>query len=332
MAWRRIRDDRGESIPLRRSYVFDKRPWADYWHHDTVQRRIVILLLVVFMPLVILTQRSLSNWKGWAHRDWLWLMLGWFVLSAGAFVGGRMLIAFQRRKDRRVSLCLACGTDLKGRSSESDGCTECHRCGAAWRLGLPDGQIKARGRLFRRSPIIDDRGVEHNASPELVPAGRFAPQDDPRVPMPREARRAYRRLWIGMYCSSAAIFAGVLMTRGIRSDWVLVAIVLAGMVPIAVGLVSFRVSFNRYVMPIMARRMVHDGRCPSCAAVLDGSPERDGCTLCGQCEAAWRVPRPGERTTRLCPTCEYELIDLEADATGRIKCPECGEAWYFTDA
>ncbi len=290
MAWRRIRDDRGKSMLLRRSYVFHKRPWADYWYHDTVQRRILILVVVVFTPLVVVTQRLLTNWQGWNHPDWLWVLLAWCVFIAGVSMAGWIFIGFQRRKDRLVSLCLACGTDLEGRSSESDGCTVCHGCGAAWRLGLHDGQVHTRGRLFRRSPIIDDRGTEHNASPELVPTGRFALPSDARVPLPGEARRAYRRLWLGMYGSFAAIFVGVFMTQGIRSDWVPVAIVLTGMVPIAVVLISFKVSFNRHVMPVMARRMVHDGRCPSCAAVLDGRPEPDGCTICGQCGAAWRLP------------------------------------------
>ncbi len=332
MARRRIRDDRGELAPLRRSYFYQERPWTDYRQHSTMQRRIFMLVAVALVPLVIFTQRTLSNWKGWSDPSVLWTLLAWSVFIGGFLVSRRVFLGVQRRKDRRASLCLACGTDMKPAPIESDGCAVCPNCGASWRLGPSSTQDRTHQRLFRRSPIIDDRNIEHNALADMVPAGLVAPPDDNRVPFTRDARRAYTWLQLGMVCGLFLGFSTFSFARNVKGDWIQIVIVSAFVIPMAVGLVSYQIALNRHVLPIMARRMVHDRRCPSCAAVLGASAEPDGCTVCGQCGAAWRVPLPGERTTRPCPTCEYELIDFEADATGRIKYPECGEAWYFTDA
>ena len=332
MTWRRIRDDRGDSIPLTRSYFWDKRPWEDHTRHTRIWGTLLAVPLVPgWFLLRHLTLPTIQNWQGWSHPAWIWVALGWTVLLGGTVIGVRFVWAFQRREDRRVSICPACGADLRAAHPDRDGCTVCRVCGGAWRLGTPKKSAAQRKRRIRNSPIVDDRGVEHNASRDLTPQGLLPPPDDPRVPMTKEGRRAYHALWLGSLGFLVVTLAGLYLSRNSKSDWVLFAVVIIGTVPFLVGGLTFMVMLTRHVMPVMARRMVLDGRCPSCASTLDGTPEADGCTECEQCGAAWRVPKPGEITTRPCPTCGYELAGLSPDETLRIPCPECGEAWYFGD-
>ena len=54
------------------------------------------------------------------------------------------------------------------------------------------------------------------------------------------------------------------------------------------------------------------GRCASCGYDLSHHhPEADGCSVCPECGAAWRL--------RHCPNCGREFDDVLPDA-----CPECG--------
>lgn len=182
-----------------------------------------------------------------------------------------------------------------------------------------------------RKVILDDRGVRYRGTKCLVPLGLVPPPDDPRSPMPQAGKWAYWVLPLGSLVAMITLFIGLSYTGNLLASWPAYMVLLGSIGLFGVGAIFNLVLTSKHVVPVMVHRMVLDRRCPSCTAPLVGSPQSDGCTECEKCGAAWRVPTPAELTTRPCPTCDYELIGLQPDSTLRIRCPECGEAWYFGD-
>lgn len=67
--------------------------------------------------------------------------------------------------------------------------------------------------------------------------------------------------------------------------------------------------------------LLHD-ICPACAGPLPTtSCETDGCTVCPQCKAAWRITTP--QLLLLCARCRANVSDQPLQ-DGTIKCGTCG--------
>lgn len=65
----------------------------------------------------------------------MFIVLGWLVVWL--CVGTPTMRGMHERIHRRLAhlrMCLCCGYELEGIPAESDGCTVCPECGAAWRL------------------------------------------------------------------------------------------------------------------------------------------------------------------------------------------------------
>ncbi len=131
----------------------------------------------------------------------------------------------------------------------------------------------ARGRSFRLHPRVRPRWLEWR-----------------RLPPPGEAR------W-----KALAGYAASLLAFG---AWMIVAAAVPGSWPFAVTLgvifVGSALSFAFFVVGVWftnrdfyekaARRMDHGPNCSSCWYDLSGqTPEDDGCVVCPECGAAWRM-------------------------------------------
>jgi hypothetical protein len=94
----------------------------------------------------------------------------------------------------------------------------------------------------------------------------------------------------------------------------------------------YSVILNRFELPTrdgdrIRRTLITMSRCPSCASVLPGTPQADGCFLCAHCGGAWRPVVTGDHCT-----CGYDLVGLSPNDSGRIQCPECGRSFSATKA
>ncbi|MEM9374416.1 MAG: hypothetical protein AAGA55_12310 [Planctomycetota bacterium] len=99
----------------------------------------------------------------------------------------------------------------------------------------------------------------------------------------------------GILMSIYLLAQGWVMTGGVERLAVPLAVTLGPTGGMAFGLVfGFFVSGATWRSASDARdAMLEWARCPHCAHGIDGiPPEKDGCTVCPECAAAWRVEEP----------------------------------------
>ncbi len=69
------------------------------------------------------------------------------------------------------------------------------------------------------------------------------------------------------------------------------------------GIVGFWPMYRRYVIPHAIRRTLLSRLCPACEFSLrDLQSHADGCTVCPECGAAWRIPEGAMAPEPLVPT------------------------------
>lgn len=91
--------------------------------------------------------------------------------------------------------------------------------------------------------------------------------------------------------------SAMLLTSG-STTWWDVLIRLAIIAAIAVGMLRARRSFGYARAGTIARVMLEAHRCPACAYSLERvPPQSDGCVVCPECSAAWRLPDQPPATT-----------------------------------
>jgi hypothetical protein len=105
----------------------------------------------------------------------------------------------------------------------------------------------------------------------------------------RSDRTAYRVLMVVL-----SLVAGYLLVAGVTSlaEGNSITLIMVG--PVVVFIV-FMMWHARRVWPFegpraLVRGLVGEGLCPSCTYSIEGlTPEGDGCVVCPECGAAWRV-------------------------------------------
>ncbi|MBY0112662.1 MAG: hypothetical protein K2Y21_07565 [Phycisphaerales bacterium] len=104
-------------------------------------------------------------------------------------------------------------------------------------------------------------------------------------------------LWVG---GILGLFYGLPMM--LRSTKISPIVFVGLMAPLVVGVVQTFVIYKaaRWLWaPIEAREMLRKCLCPHCRFSLVGiSPDPDGCTVCPECGAAWRLTVTNDVTTR----------------------------------
>lgn len=98
--------------------------------------------------------------------------------------------------------------------------------------------------------------------------------------------------WLVVGCA-AALAAGyalrIMIPGYARTFW---ALPLCLMVAFVIGRVTWKNSARRRVLQRKVREMVERGACPACDYGLREIPTAaDGCTVCPECGAAWRMRR-----------------------------------------
>jgi len=150
----RVRDDRGQLVPLvpasahpgisldprisRRAAAAGAgplRPSVEELRQGFGMALLVlpILLAFSFAPVLLFVFKYISVW--WMAGTVLALgVVEWFILLG---VARRLQARREALVHVAAGLCGSCGQALKGLLPESDGCTVCPECGAAWRAVAP---------------------------------------------------------------------------------------------------------------------------------------------------------------------------------------------------
>lgn len=150
-----------------------------------------------------------------------------------------------------------------------------------------------------RVTVVDDRGRRHPlASSDITPGGGDPERAErlrraslgPREPVSRtEIVRGIRCGLLAIPVLIAAALVPAFVAFKTNLPWwgkILVPI------PASVVATLLMIALVRRVAPRrIARDMVRAGYCASCGQDLTGlEPHEDGCTVCPECGAAWRVP------------------------------------------
>ena len=210
--------------------------------------------------------------------------------------------------------CGACAHSLHGLPEEDDGCVCCGECGCAWkrfRLTSPHWREateyeKAQTFKWRLQPlailpremVTDGRGrfvrscgsfvfrLPNETKDELGPAGRA------------KVRAAIREVGTLQRAIASALVAIVTVTPAILALIEAVQDPRAEVILLAAGLLVFGVLLilGVRVLPMgrqqwHAEALVAHGVCGACGRMLARPwvPEQDGCVVCANCRAAWRV-------------------------------------------
>jgi hypothetical protein len=230
--------------------------------------------------------------------------------------------------------CGACAHSLRGVPEEADGCVCCGECGCAWkrfRLTSPHWReateyekaqtFKWRFQPFKLLPremVIDGRGrfvrscgsfvyrLPKETKDELGPAGRArlraAIRDTATV------RRAIAGCVVAIVTVTPAILVLIEAIRDPRADVILLATGL--LVFGAILIVGLHFSpMGRQQWHVKA--LFDHGVCGGCGQMLPRphAPEQDGCVVCANCRAAWRVAPARPPTAQ-----EVERSASEGDA------------------
>lgn len=133
-------------------------------------------------------------------------------------------------------------------------------------------------------PRLDDRGRPVRLfSPRTTDAeDEFAADLARRV----EFLRHTQGFWVAVLAALAMILAGIAIASGLPP---LAALIFAAGVPIAAAILLM-VYHGKRLARLLRLTLVSAGRCAQCAySLADLEPESDGCCVCPECGAAWRL-------------------------------------------
>lgn len=213
--------------------------------------------------------------------------------------------------------CGSCAQSLRGLVVEEDGCLCCAECGAAWKqlritsahweerteyekkVRFRGGGGFAMGRASSREMVSDDRGRFIRSASGWV---WRLPRETREALGPEGRARVYQALRrVGVASRVVAVcFVGVLL--GVPGLLMIVLPRPFGALETVLGLVvlGFAIvlcALLWFVNPGRAdkrvKALVGEGVCGGCGGIIGGlKAETDGCIVCPNCRAAWRVAPP----------------------------------------
>ncbi len=227
-----------------------------------------------------------------AHRDHR-LFRCVSVDGAANAVGERDL---DRDTLRRHARCAACTYQLPA-SIERDGCTVCSECGAAWGVQHgPPFPLGSRPAAVDFESLTDDRGTPRPLLRLRARSWHERPSDEilqQQLDQLVETRDLIDPVpgWVDpvaiMFCTLPFVTMVVLslaMQRWLTAlGLTVVLIAMARFVP-RMRAPAFDTSIERDRSVFRIHSL-----CASCGRQLTGAPEPDGCTVCSECGAAWRL-------------------------------------------
>jgi uncharacterized Zn finger protein (UPF0148 family) len=313
---RTIRDDRGQRVhvPVRSMRLLDRHSRAErvvieYYDEFGMRRQALNsvfvsvgtpLLLICFGIFVLsfVYDSAKENSLGWTVFN---ITVGVTLIVAGLshrYFEQRAMNQLTRRRHLLPRLCPQCHYDLSGVPQESDGCTLCPECGAAWNLWDPQSGQHA---IIH---VVDDRSQRISLMKPVDSAINAVIEH--RYQWLKTAPKRKRWEWymsskplrvlVGFVCAAvcgvfirAAWFAmpdtgygfemtGTLWTLGTFAAIFAILGLLLGVFPRVLAVES------KVVSPMAEQA------CAACLTDLTKvSVEDDGCTVCPTCKAAWRL-------------------------------------------
>jgi hypothetical protein len=251
----------------------------------------------------------------WPFSDRFLAVNLFLVLYFGAYAIQRSLGRGNGRNVAAAALadgyCGSCGYSLKMLKHGDDGCVVCPECGAAWlgsRIIQPhwerDREPVSMNRLWMTP---DDRGRYVRVLDSFLdpmPADRRAAigRDEIRriIARIRKSGHAQRLLatLTAFTIASVSFVVGIELWAGDENAKIYALfcfIVSLLVVMFGAGVYRSSMLIKARVIPVI---MKSEGLCAVCASSLeDLTPESDGCVVCSQCKAAWRIERgkPGDQ-------------------------------------
>jgi hypothetical protein len=286
------------------------------WTMEIRREHIVMLLAMPFVLGLIMAFQV--TFGGYA----LGLVMAAGVIAAALLVASR---ARRRMADSvrcsllAAGLCPTCGYGLSSINAGEDGRRVCPECGAAWRMAaieeFPPGD-RPRWRLMPLQRVLLASGLMRAAKGESFSwpddRGRIVelvyPRPKARPPgmwgtLAEEEQREISAALASLIRGPQALHLLFVFGMASAGFWAIVSgsmgttllqlVLIAGLVFFLIyggaqGIFRPIVSDRRHVANVLLRR----SRCGSCAGDLAAiDPEEDGCTVCPNCRAAWRIPR-----------------------------------------
>lgn len=230
--------------------------------------------------------------------------VGWLFASIvlGQFFAG---LGADAAHEKLTSECLAharcptCIYDLSAIPIEPDGCRVCPECSGAW--AVPPDALETRARVARpvrwvgiRIRLLDSRGRVRIRPTSLREELRvFLTALNPASALGREVGGGLPAIgciglvvvyWFAQSLLAASAVSGAALALTVP----IAAVVACGFLRITL-VYHARLRLWHRAFP----RALAEGWCPACSHSLTGLiPESDGCRVCPECGAAWRLPAP----------------------------------------
>lgn len=284
-----LKDDAGRSIKLdgdQRQRLRDTiRHWPTKGEPGYLSLCVQVLVSAILFIAAVALAFMYEEGRYFGVRvdvGWPWLIGMWGVSIS---LAGSSLRHYRIRVDRDAivkewviteGLCPVCTYELYEREVEADGCVSCLKCRSRWRPPEDRWASRPPPELAER----DDRG-------RRLRAGGWSPAGKDRW----FGRAANVTACLGLIAFGVGALAlpgvefGLWPDRLPRGDFWLFGW-LGGMILIFVSSLFVRRWGRR-------RTAFFDKRCYSCGFDMgELSVEDDGCTVCPECGAAWRLPEP----------------------------------------
>lgn len=230
---------------------------------------------------------------------WFKLVLGAYILVAAYFIIGPPRDARHARAKLGAGHCPACAAKLDLNTLDAHGHHVCPTCAASWHPG-DRKRIRLRPRLLHAPPVVtgDHRGIMH----PIFDAEIFRPPGDTPQFLSRDEYRTLRKEFLATdwYATVNKILSILAI---IWASSVIVDHIRQGRPPITFGvLLVFILIWTLRAWRGLGndpRRLIDTligrNRCGSCGNDLAGlDVGEDGCTLCPECGAAWKLDTRSE--------------------------------------
>lgn len=319
-------DARGRRVPLfplglKPRKTIERPEWMDEATFKAIQYsfftrrlrvvRVVLFVLLVSSPFVLLP--FVIAYPG-SVSPWIMLSPLGFAAIAGVVLLSQSTSSTVFRAVARSHLaarrCPSCARKTLERTPDSDGCTTCPHCFAAWDLSGNDALKTAWLPSFGRPPLVtgDARGkmievFSHGTwTSDASTALALTPQEVRQIRKEafsaNPAARKRRRGAI-VALALAALYLALVSLRGGPGGRFPSYFWIFWFGSILFGAVTAWRSMGDDPL-LIVRIMLRRKRCPVCTYSIEGLPAQDdGCVICPECAAAWKLQSeaaPGQPT------------------------------------